>query len=119
MEIGSSVPIIISLPLAVLIWIDPLGAYPSPLTSASRLLKYSSLTVISFFVRVPVLSERMTVVEPSVSTLESCFIIAFFFAKRFTPMANAIVIVVGRPSGTAATATETAKSRFSMKGLPW
>ena len=75
--------------------------------------------VISFFVSVPVLSERITVVAPNVSTEESCFIIAFLFARRWTPRASAIVIVAGRPSGTAATATEIVKRRLSMKVFPW
>ena len=88
-----------------------------PFTSAYMSLKYSSLTVISFFVSVPVLSESITVVAPRVSTDESCFIIAFLRARVWTPRARAIVIVAGRPSGTAATATDTVKSRFSMKGL--
>jgi len=60
----------------------------------------------------------MTVVDPSVSTLESCFIIAFFFARRCTPKASAIVIVAGSPSGTAATATDIVKSRLSMSSRP-
>mgnify|MGYP003970768801 CR=1 FL=1 len=67
----------------------------------------------------PVLSERITVVAPRVSTDESCFVIAFFFAKRCTPRASAIVIVAGSPSGTAATATDIVNIKLSMNSFPW
>lgn len=67
---------------------------------------------------VPVLSEQITVVEPNVSTDESCFTIEFFCARRFTPRARAIVIVAGNPSGTAATATEVANRSVCMKLSP-
>ena len=68
--------------------------------------------------RVPVLSERITVVQPRVSTDESCLIIAFFPASLWTPNARAIVIVAGRPSGTAATATEMVNIKLSTNGFP-
>ena len=115
---ASSFPIIIGSFLSQKIWISPFGLYPTPFVSAYWLLKKSSLTVISFFVRVPVLSERMTVVAPRVSTEDNCFTIAFFFARRWTPRASAIVMVAGRPSGTAATATEIVNSRLSMNAFP-
>ena len=65
------------------------------------------------------MSERITVVAPSVSTDESCFTIAFLRARDWTPRARAIVMVAGRPSGTAATATEIVNSKLSINGLPW
>jgi len=42
-------------------------------------------TVISFRVKVPVLSEAMTLAEPSVSTAERCRTMAFRRAARWTP----------------------------------
>jgi hypothetical protein len=39
-------------------------------------------TVILFWVRVPVLSEQMTEVEPSVSTASRFFTTQFFLARR-------------------------------------
>jgi len=62
------------------------------------------LTVIWLQVRVPVLSEQITVVEPNVSTLGSFLINAFFLMSLFTPSAREIVTTAGRPSGIAATA---------------
>ncbi|MNP45984.1 hypothetical protein D3C76_1399520 [compost metagenome] len=64
----------------------------------------SALTVISFMVRVPVLSEQITVIAPRVSTVGSLRIIAFCFAIVCTPRDRIIEIIAGRPSGTEATA---------------
>ena len=61
-------------------------------------------TVISFLVRVPVLSEHTTVAQPSVSTAGSLRIRAFFLIICCIPSARQIVTIAGRPSGTAATA---------------
>src|SRR5581483_11468574 len=44
--------------------ISPVGRYPSPVTSKSRPPAKSRVTVISFFVIVPVLSEQITVADP-------------------------------------------------------
>ena len=62
-------------------------------------------TVISFRVRVPVLSEQMTVTEPSVSTAGRRRMMALRRAMRSTPIASVIVMTAGRPSGMAATAS--------------
>ena len=64
-------------------------------------------TVISFFVSVPVLSEAMTLAEPSVSTAARCRTIAFRRAMRCTPIESTAVTTAGSPSGTAATASAT------------
>ena len=65
-------------------------------------------TVILFVVRVPVLSEQITVVQPRVSTLGSLRTIAFFFAIYLVPSARHVVITAGNPSGIAATASAIA-----------
>ena len=69
--------------------------------------------VISFFVSVPVLSEQITDAEPSVSTDDSFFTIACRRAMRCTPSASTTDRIAGRPSGTAATASETPSSSTS------
>ena len=61
---------------------------------------------ISLRVSVPVLSVQMTVALPRVSTAGSLRIRAWRAAIRCTPTASAMVTVAGRPSGTAATASE-------------
>ena len=70
--------------------------------------------VISERVSVPVLSEQMTEAEPSVSTDESFLTMALRFAIRCTPIASTTDRIAGRPSGTAATASDTPSSRTVM-----
>jgi len=65
-------------------------------------------TDIWLVVRVPVLSEQMTDVQPSVSTDGRLRTIAFFLAIRRVPRARHVVMTAGRPSGIAATASATA-----------
>lgn len=65
-------------------------------------------TEIMFVVNVPVLSEQITVVQPSVSTDGNERTIAFCFAIFFVPSAKQVVTTAGRPSGIAATASATA-----------
>lgn len=65
-------------------------------------------TDIWLVVRVPVLSEQITEVQPSVSTDGRLRTIAFFFAMRLVPRARQVVITAGKPSGIAATAKATA-----------
>jgi len=72
---------------------------------------YTSRTVISFCVSVPVLSVQMTVAAPSVSTAASLRMMAPRFAIRCIPSASVIVVIAGSPSGIAATARLTASSR--------
>jgi hypothetical protein len=65
-------------------------------------------THISLVVRVPVLSEQITVVHPNVYTLGNFRMIAFYFAILLAPSAKQVVITAGKPSGIAATAKATA-----------
>ena len=48
--------------------ISPFGSYPAPSKVTRPLAVTTTRTVISFFVSVPVLSEAITLAEPSVST---------------------------------------------------
>ena len=66
------------------------------------------MTTILFVVRVPVLSEQITVVQPKVSTLLSLRTIAYYSDIFLVPKAKQVVITAGRPSGIAATANATA-----------
>jgi len=59
-------------------------------------------------VSVPVLSEQITDVQPSVSTDGRLRTIAFFLAMRRVPRARHVVMTAGNPSGIAATASATA-----------
>ena len=70
--------------------------------------------VISERVSVPVLSEQMTEAEPSVSTDDSFLTMALRFAMRCTPIASTTDRIAGRPSGTAATASDTPSSSTVM-----
>ena len=72
-------------------------------------------TVISFLVTVPVLSEQITVTEPSVSTAGRRRMMACRRAMRSTPIASVIVSTAGRPSGIAATASPTAARNISPR----
>ena len=65
-------------------------------------------TLTWLVVSVPVLSEHMTVVHPSVSTEGSLRTMAFSSAIRRVPRARQVVMTAGSPSGMAATARATA-----------
>lgn len=114
----------------LLTFISPELAYPTPDTSAIEPSEVTiAVTVISFFVKVPVLSEQITFTHPEkngkslkhikesymsqipsflfiprVSTVGSLFTMAFRLAIRITPNANVTVTTIGSPSGIAATA---------------
>ena len=79
---------------------------------------HSSRTVITPVVSVPVLSVQMTVALPSVSTAGSRRMSTWRAAIRWTPIASAIVTIAGSPSGTAATASDTADMNTSSGGRP-
>merc|ERR1711871_1658421 len=69
-------------------------------------------TVIWFWVRVPVLSEAIMVVEPSVST-DSRFLTSTFFSyMRLAVRARDTVTVARRPSGTFATIIPIMKTKL-------
>ena len=76
------------------------------------------MTRIWFSVNVPVLSEQITVVDPSVSIADSRLTSAPERASSRTPIASASVIVGSSPSGTLATISPIAKLAASVKGSP-
>ena len=63
----------------------------------------TSVTVILFSVSVPVLSEQMTFMQPTVSQATSFLTSAFCFDIFMMFIASVTATIVGRPSGTAAT----------------
>ena len=69
---------------------------------------FTRTTVIRFSVRVPVLSEQMTVAEPMVSQATNCR--TRLLARVILRMAKAsdTVTLMGNPSGTATTMMMTA-----------
>lgn len=70
-------------------------------TSPSTLSMMNILqTDIWLVVRVPVLSEQMTEVQPRVSTEGRLLTMAFFFAIRRVPKAKQVVMTAGSPVGT-------------------
>ena len=73
--------------------------------------------VIRFCVKVPVLSDAITSTLPIVSTALTRRMIAFLSAIRRTPCERLMVTMIGRVSGTAATANETPIIKLSAK--PW
>ena len=77
-----------------------------------------TLTVMRFSVRVPVLSEQITVTEPKVSTAGSLRIKAPLFSIRCEPKARAMVTTAGKLSGTAATAILTPVRNMSLIPCP-
>ncbi len=68
-------------------------------SSALRRGTMTSVTVIRFSVSVPVLSVRITLVEPNVSTAESCSTSALRRAIRRMPRASARVATIGQTLG--------------------
>ena len=75
---------------------------------------YATSTVILFWVNVPVLSEHITETEPIVSHASFLVTKAFILAIFCIVIAKVIFIIVGSPSGTAATinATQTVNAVF-------
>ena len=92
----------------------PSGEYDFSSTSNSYKLLIESPTtpnliaLISFLVRVPVLSEQIVEVHPNVSTDGRRRTIQLFYAIFLVPNAKHVVITAGKPSGIAATANATA-----------
>ncbi len=83
-------------------------------TSSSSSAPEWRTTVILFWVRVPVLSEQITWVQPRVSTAVSLRMMADSRLILVTPMDSTMVTTATRPSGMAATASETATMKVSM-----
>mmetsp|Transcript_43845 Transcript_43845/g.86518 ORF Transcript_43845/g.86518 Transcript_43845/m.86518 type:complete len:286 (-) Transcript_43845:489-1346(-) len=75
------------------------------------------VTVIRFCVRVPVLSEAITVTQPRVSTVCSCFTKTFSVASRCATICRQVVTVEGRPCGIFATVMEMAISRAPCQSI--
>ena len=73
-------------------------------------------TDIWLVVNVPVLSEQMTDVQPSVSTDGNERTMAFFFAIRRVPNARQVVMTAGKPSGMAATAERRDRYVWILEG---
>lgn len=73
-----------------------------------------TVTVISFLVIVPVLSEQITLTQPRVSTVGNFLMIAFLLAILITPRANVTVTTIGKPSGIAATAKLLEKALLEL-----
>src|SRR5277367_4575350 len=92
----------------------PLGAKVVPSTSTSTKslpasLRYTILlTLIWLVVKVPVLSEQITLQLPKVSTDGRLRTTAFLAAIFLVPRARQVVITTAKPSGIAATPRETA-----------
>ncbi len=73
------------------------------------------MTVISFFVKVPVLSVQITFTHPSVSTDDNCFTSALFFANLHAANDNAIFTCAGSHCGTIDAAIHIANINASVK----
>jgi len=93
---------------------SPSGLYEVPVTTCSAMSSGAergyaiATTAIWLVVRVPVLSEQMTVVQPSVSTEGSLRTMALRLTILRVPRARQSVMTAGRPSGMAATPSATA-----------
>jgi len=74
---------------------DHSGAYHVPNTSMVLRLNRTDCTVISLVVRVPVLSVQIALTAHNVSTAESFFTNAFFFARYDAAEAKAILTCAG------------------------
>jgi hypothetical protein len=104
-EIGTELENFENIPFRGWIWSSTRADSPSV---SSHLPIATSFTAdIWLVVKVPVLSEQTTVVQPNVSTLGSFLTRAFFCAIFLVPSAKHVVITAGKPSGIAATASAT------------
>jgi len=86
--------------------------------SRERMQLLTVETLIWFVVRVPVLSEQMTLVLPRVSTLGRFRTMAFFWAIFLVPRARHAVMTAANPSGMAATVIHCALEGTVMCGIP-
>ena len=81
--------------------------------ASSAVSPVCSTTVILFCVNVPVLSEQITCVQPSVSTAVRRRMTAWRRLMFVTPIESTTVTTVASPSGIAATASDTATMNVS------
>ena len=65
-----------------------------------------------FYVNVPVLSEQIQLVDPSVSTDSKFFTKTFLVLNFLAATESVIVIVANKPSGTLATIIPIPKTKF-------
>ncbi len=73
-----------------------------------------SISFMLAWVRVPVLSVIISVVEPNVSAAVKLRIIPFFLAILVTPIARIAVIPIGNASGT-----EPTKTAMEIISISW
>ena len=86
--------------------------------SSSQVGVHTVSTVIRLTVSVPVLSDPMTVVEPSVSTLGRCRTTALRVAMRDTPTPIATDRTTGSASGIEETISATVERKASPSPVP-
>ena len=79
---------------------------------------HRAVTVMRFMVRVPVLSEQITVALPRASTAGRRRMMAFCAIICCTPMASTMVTMASSPSGMAATARLMAVINISPASFP-
>ena len=111
---GSSVPS----PVPATRRILPVVEYPSPSTLKRRPTTTSSRAVIWLSVRVPVLSEQIADVEPSVSTDRRRLTMAPCLARACVPNDSNVVTTAGRPVGMAAMARLIPTRKSVSKSSP-
>ena len=80
--------------------------------------KESVSTWMMFSVNVPVLSVKITLVLPKVSTADNFLTMAFRLAINSIPYDKATVATMGSPSGNAATARAMDVSKIKTQSLP-
>ena len=78
----------------------------------------TSTAVIWFIVRVPVLSELIAEVNPSVSTEGRSFTMALRLARSTPPIDRIVCDTVGSASGMAAMASDTALTNSASHARP-
>ena len=116
-SVGSPVAIKLSFSISILLLLHIVASSKTNLLSFSFPKHLTSFNSILFFVRVPVLSEQITLLHPKVSTAGNFLIIAFFLAILVTPIDSMIVTTAGNPSGIAATASPTDVINISIGSI--
>ena len=88
---------------------------PSLVARASCPFQRSRVTVMRLRVKVPVLSKQTSRMAPSASMASSRRTSTFLRDSARTPKASVVVTVVGSPSGTAATPSDTAERNSAAR----